>query len=473
MFKNLLKSEFSKNVFTLLTGSTIAQIIPFLLMPVISRLFSPEEFGLFAFYFSLISFFVVIATGRYELAILMPKKDSEGMNLVALSFGILISLCLVLLLIITTFHSQIAQVMNKPELNDWLLYLPLCVFLASSYEILTYWSNRKKRFGKTSRSVIMQASSRSGLLLYFGLIRNQFTGGFQNLVEFIKSLFSKNYSVPKGATSFGVGGFIVGYMAGFGVSFLFLLANLLTHDRELLKEIKKKKMAELAKKYDKFPKINSLHAMTDEFKSSGVVFIISYAFSDIVLGFYNMTYRILRAPLGIIGKSFGQVFLQQSATMYANNQNFVPLISKIVKRLAIIASPIFVIILLFGPQLFGFVLGDEWRISGEYAQYLTPWLFVMFTSGAMVLLVMTEIQSTMNSMIYLMIFGIGSVVGMLVAAGIFSLPFSKKITENQSLQLGLVVLSSLPLFPNEEKEIQRSAINMYRSPLFFTIIFNK
>ena len=64
-------------------------------------------------------------------------------------------------------------------------------------------------------------------------------------------------------------------------------------------------------------------------------------------------------------------------------------------------------------------------------------------SGAMVLLVMTEIQSTMNSMIYLMIFGIGSVVGMLVAAGIFSLPFSKKITENQSLQLGLVVLSSL------------------------------
>lgn len=64
-------------------------------------------------------------------------------------------------------------------------------------------------------------------------------------------------------------------------------------------------------------------------------------------------------------------------------------------------------------------------------------------SGAMIFLVMTEIQSSFNSMIYLAIFGLGSVVGMLVAAGIFSLPFSKKITANQNLQLGLIMLSSL------------------------------
>ncbi len=64
-------------------------------------------------------------------------------------------------------------------------------------------------------------------------------------------------------------------------------------------------------------------------------------------------------------------------------------------------------------------------------------------SGAMILLVMTEIQGSFNSMVYLFIFGIGSIAGMLVAASIFSLPFSKKITENQNLQLGLVIFSSL------------------------------
>ena len=64
-------------------------------------------------------------------------------------------------------------------------------------------------------------------------------------------------------------------------------------------------------------------------------------------------------------------------------------------------------------------------------------------SGAMILLLMTEIQGSFNSIIYLLIFGIGSVIGMLVAAGIFSLPFSKKLSNNQGLQLALIILSSL------------------------------
>lgn len=64
-------------------------------------------------------------------------------------------------------------------------------------------------------------------------------------------------------------------------------------------------------------------------------------------------------------------------------------------------------------------------------------------SGTMVLLVMTEVKSSFSSMLYLTIFGIGSALGMLVAAGIFSLPFSKKIAQKQGLQLILILLSSL------------------------------
>ena len=63
-------------------------------------------------------------------------------------------------------------------------------------------------------------------------------------------------------------------------------------------------------------------------------------------------------------------------------------------------------------------------------------------SGAMVLLVMTEIQSSFNSMMYLLIFGFGSIAGMFVAAGLFSMPFSKKLTTD-TMQLGLILLSSI------------------------------
>jgi cytochrome c biogenesis protein CcdA len=63
-------------------------------------------------------------------------------------------------------------------------------------------------------------------------------------------------------------------------------------------------------------------------------------------------------------------------------------------------------------------------------------------SGVMVLLVMTEIKDTVPSLLYLLIFGLGSVAGMLVASGLFSLPFSKLFTQNRKVQLALIVLSS-------------------------------
>jgi cytochrome c biogenesis protein CcdA len=63
-------------------------------------------------------------------------------------------------------------------------------------------------------------------------------------------------------------------------------------------------------------------------------------------------------------------------------------------------------------------------------------------SGVMVLLVMTEIKDTVPSLLYLLIFGLGSVAGMLVASGLFSLPFSKLFTQNRKVQQALIVLSS-------------------------------
>ena len=51
-------------------------------------------------------------------------------------------------------------------------------------------------------------------------------------------------------------------------------------------------------------------------------------------------------------------------------------------------------------------------------------------SGALLLSVLAMTQSTMAGLVYLGIFGIGSIVGMMLAAGVFSLPFSEKIVNN-------------------------------------------
>jgi len=43
-----LKSEFAKNVLTLMTGTTIAQAIPIAISPILTRIYTPEDFGVFA-----------------------------------------------------------------------------------------------------------------------------------------------------------------------------------------------------------------------------------------------------------------------------------------------------------------------------------------------------------------------------------------------------------------------------------------
>jgi len=91
------KSEFSRNVLTLMTGTTIAQAIPIAISPVLIRIYTSEDFGVFALYMSIASILSVVATGRYEMAIMLPKKDSDAINVVVLSM--IISFLLVLYLL--------------------------------------------------------------------------------------------------------------------------------------------------------------------------------------------------------------------------------------------------------------------------------------------------------------------------------------------------------------------------------------
>lgn len=376
--KKIVKSEFGRNVVTLMTGSTIAQILPLALTPVLTRLFSPEEFGVYTFYMSIITFLLVISSGRYEQAIVLPKQKISAINILALNFLILIVFTTFLYLILFLFNDFIQGKINIPELNNWLWFLPVCVFFASSYKILTFWSNRNKRFKGTSYSVISQTGSRMVTQLVGGVEKYSLISEKGNVITFFKSIFNKNWVTPSGTTLLGVSSLIVSYAIGFFIGTLILLFPFLKKDRGLLKEVSWKEMKTQAKIYEKFPKINSLHSLGDELSNVGVTSTLLYVFGDIVLGFYSMTFRIIRAPLSVIGNSFAQVFYQKAAEMHANKQDYSILVDKTIKKLALIAAPIFLTILLFGPFLFEFVLGEKWRIAGEYAQYLTPWLFLNF-----------------------------------------------------------------------------------------------
>ena len=97
------KSEFSKNVLTLMTGTTIAQAIPIAISPILTRIYTPEDFGVLALFVAITTIFGTIANGRYELAIMLPKKDEDAINIFALGFIITCFISLILLILVLIF----------------------------------------------------------------------------------------------------------------------------------------------------------------------------------------------------------------------------------------------------------------------------------------------------------------------------------------------------------------------------------
>jgi O-antigen/teichoic acid export membrane protein len=101
-------------------------------------------------------------------------------------------------------------------------------------------------------------------------------------------------------------------------------------------------------------------------------------------GHYSLGYRLVSAPLGLLGNAVGTVFFQTSATQQAKKKDLQPLVRATYKRLFMVGLAPFAVLLLTAPDLFAIVFGAEWRIAGQYTQVLTPWLLMMFLNSPVV-----------------------------------------------------------------------------------------
>lgn len=347
--KNKLpKGGFLHNVLTLMTGTAIAQAIPVLISPILTRLYTPENFGLLALYTSLVSMIGVIVTARYELAVMLPEKDEDAVNLGALSLSIAVVISVLTLFVVWYFNASIARFLGKPDIAKWLYLVPIAVLAIGISQVLNYWSTRRNLYRRLAVARVAQSVSNSSV------------------------------NLGQGFAHMGVSGLIVGNLAGQVLSAGVLIWQAWPDLLKYRSSVHWDRMAHNAKVYQDFPKINSLHAFVDILQSSGVVLIISSLFGSAILGFYSFTLRILQAPLGLLGASVSQVFFQKASETYKNGGDLRALVRKTILSLCAIAFPIFLILGFFAPALFSFVFGKQWLEAGTYAQILVPWLFLNF-----------------------------------------------------------------------------------------------
>lgn len=355
------ESSFKKNVLTLLTGTTVAQAIPIAISPILTRMYSPEEFGILAIFVSIVTIFSVLVTGSYDMAIILPKKDIDALHILKLSMIITISVSLFLFCIIFIFNQQLTDLIGTKDIALWLYFTPFAILLTGIYQNFNYWLNRQQYYKEIALSRVSQS---------FG------TG----LVQLGMGIFG-----------FLSSGLIIGRIIGQIVATI-IVSKIYFNKREYYQK-KKLKLIALAKRYKKFPLFESWSNMLNTSSTEVPVIMISSFFSPTMSGFYSIANRMLLLPMSLVGSSIGQVFLQKASSIKNDQSQLTDLTWNIYKKLLLIGVIPISIIIIYADIIFTFIFGSNWHIAGEFAQILGIWiLFVFITSPLSMLVIVKEKQ---------------------------------------------------------------------------------
>lgn len=342
-------SEFGRNVLTLTAGTTIAQAIPIAMMPVLTRIYTPEDFGIFALYSAIVAILATAITGRYELAVTLPDNHEDADHLVWLSLGIALTGSFVLFLIVLGLGDTISHAFNTPELGTWLYFIPVSILLVGTYNTINYWFNRHQRYVGMSKNRVVQSTSISGIQAIAGLLKA------------------------------GTAGLIIGNLIGQLITTVMMLRVFLAHvSAQPTAGTGTAQLKALAHRYRNHP----YHLMPSHWIGSAAmqmpVFIISSTFGAATVGFFALANRMVTMPSSIIANAIGDVYRQQASIAYQEQGEFKQLfLSTLLKTIGLSVIP-FGVLYWVAPDFFAMVFGEPWRVAGEYARLVIIAAFFQF-----------------------------------------------------------------------------------------------
>lgn len=347
-FKKNPMSGFAVNLGKLMSGTGFAHLIGVAIIPVLTRLFTPEEIGMYATYLSLLTILCSIASLRYEYATLIPRTDQEANNITALSSILVTGFSLLLLVVLLIATGPITRLLGVGTLG-WLIYLlPFSIFSFGMFMILLYRLNREKRYsamaaGKITGTGVMSAG--------------QITMGWLQLQQ---------------------AGLILGKVAGDVSGMILLLWRTSKIERSVRSGVSRKRMMAMAKRYRNFPFWNAPHALTTTISNNIPVLLFYNFFSEAVAGYYAMAVKALYSPVQVIAQAAFQVFGQRIAEKRASRERLIPFINSTLLLLGGIGIVPFLLLFLFSPPLFDWFLGTGFETTGYYVRILTPFVFLAF-----------------------------------------------------------------------------------------------
>lgn len=340
--KNIPFSSFK----TLISGTAIAQAISILTYPIITRLYSPEDFGIYALYNSFLTTIVIISSLKYELAIPLPKSNKTGKNIVLFCILLITIISFLGLIFAIIFDNSNLAIGNNSYLKKIIYIIPLGIFFTALYNILEYWHIREKNFklisiAKFERAFLTSLSQFGLLLLNFpSLVVSALLGQILAAIQLFIKFKSKHKLI-----------------------------------------IKKSEISKIYKRYIKFPIYFIPGSFINAFGSEIPVFILSFFFSASVAGQYSIAYRVLILPISLLSKSISDIFFSFASEKKRNNKDINDLVFKLLTYQLKIIIPATIFIIINGKNLFLLVFGEKWQQAGYISSLIIIYLSTSFISS--------------------------------------------------------------------------------------------
>jgi len=338
-----------RQVLGLGSGVILAHLITLAVSPIITRIYTPEEFGLFALFNSLVVILSLVATGAYEFSIVLPEKDRSARSLFRLS--LITTLTFTLLCYLALFfaapHLSGITTLSIP----FLMLIPVGVLFHSGMNIFTYWFTRREYFDEFAKAKISMASG---------------TGLFQVLI---------------GLAGFTATGLLIGYIAGRISSVFSMFWQKADEVKSLFRTWSRENMKSVGRLYSDHPKFVLLSSLLSMAAIELPVFLITALFGNQELGFYGLAFRVLMAPVTLVSMSVGHVYFQKFSARKNSGQSLSPYLLKMWGVLFAIGILPFMLLYLFSEPLFAFIFGTDWIDAGTVASILSPMLLFTFITN--------------------------------------------------------------------------------------------
>ena len=323
---------------TLMAGGALAQLLPLLLGPLLTRLYTPSQFGLYHLFAAVAANVAVVACARYEHALPLARDDGEARALMAL--------CRWILLVAIGLSAIGAAAWGLSIGALWPLWLPAAVGAFGGLSLATLAAVRAQRFAALAASRVLQQGGGAAL------------------------------QAAAGATGAGLWGLIVAPIAAALAAAAWLRPRLGPGA-----SVSRAALAAVAQRHRDFPLLNTPHAFLGALQDTLAVALVAAWQGPAAAGFWGLALRYLKAPATLVGGAVSQALYPALAARGAPTVQGRSAVRRVMRTLALLALPLVLALWLFAPAAFAAAFGARWYEAGELARALALYIGLHFVAS--------------------------------------------------------------------------------------------